>query len=257
MEHKPTSWLVTMTYNAELENCLIAIARKHAAHLVPVDWQKPGDLQQPPHEFAGALRQKGVLVVIGDKFDHTDETVVEAARACVALYRRLYQLLAIWLYPNSYAGSETQATFCQASDFVVLALVAPGGPIVGVLGELVTPFIIQNHAPPLPAKIAMQGLAGHILDFLETDHDSPQLSADMVGIVEAMCVMDMRPLPFMPTDGVQSPDIQQSDDRTAGHDGQQPDDQITEEFSPETGAHPPQDDDKGGALRGPVPRLQD
>ena len=187
-----------MTYNTELENCLIAIARRYAPHLVPADWHAPGDLDGSLPQFIRQLRGQGVLIVIGDRLGHADEdAVVGAARDCVALYRRLYQYLAARLFPFSYAGTETRAVLCQEDDFVVVGLCAPAGPIVDAIDALIAPFIIRNHAPPLPDRDRVDALAGEVLAFLETNAADRDMIGEIGDMIEALCAMSLRPLPYL------------------------------------------------------------
>ena len=182
-----------MTYNTEFENCLIAIARKYAPQLLPADGYRPGDLEQLMPEFVAQLRDQGIVIVIGDKAGHTEDSVAGAARDCVALYRRVYQFLAARLFPFTYAGTETRAVLCDAPDFIVLGLCAPAGPIVDVIDMLVLPFIIQHHTPPLADRDAMRRLAERVPRYLEAAPLDGEIVDEIAHIVEALCTMALRP----------------------------------------------------------------
>lgn len=245
-------------YDAELEKCLVAVARRYAPEMIPATWKQPGDLGHPPHNFARLLLRHDLLVLIGDRAGHSDDSLKDAAQACYSLYKRLYRLIAGKLFAYTLADAKMTASICDASDFIVMTLHAPGVPIIEALGTLITPFVIQHYQPHTDLSSEVRQLADDALTVLSADElddaDYESLRDEIIRLVNDICRMPLRLLPLMPAAATQ--DAEETQPLTDTGD----DDQISEPLekpSPAWIENKQQDSDNNDQkpLHGPIPGL--
>lgn len=243
-----------MMYDAELEKCMVAAARRYAPDLIPATWKQPGDLGHLPHDFARLLLRHDLLVLVGDRAGHSDDSLRDAAQRCYSLYKRLYRLLADKLFAYTLGDSRMTASYCDASDFIVVTLHAPGVPIIEALGTLVTPFVVRHYLPQSDQSGEVRQLVDNVLTLLQADElddaDYEQLRDAMIALVNDLCAMPLRPLPLLPDsapDGEETQPYLDSGDDDAS--------QPLENSSSAWFNNEQQDTDDQSPLQGPIPRL--
>ena len=185
-------------YDLQLEHIVVRIARDYDLPLIPPGWVQPGDLSTPLPVMVERMLRYAVLVLLGDKQGHTDESLQEAIFESARLHTRLYDFLVTRLYA-SQSGKPVNAHYYDAEEFLVLVIGGSVAPVIEVMGQVIAPFVLHNHRQLRPAYRQMLDLADDVLKTLYTDPIQP-LRDGVIERVEPLLTMGLRPLPLVRPD---------------------------------------------------------
>jgi hypothetical protein len=223
--------------DVQLEHILVTIARDYHLPLVPPGWQQPGDLQIPLHIMAERMLQYAVMVVVADRHGHSGTPLRDVLGEFARLQARLYEYLVLKLYATQ-SGKRLEVNYYEADDFLVLVLTAGVAPVVEVMGQIITPFVIQHHRQPSPGYRDLRQLADAIMAALYADSEV-LLRDGIIERIEPLLTMRLRLLPVMPPAPKQtSPDSMPSEvpaPELQVRESPAPDQRLDEAYEPDTG----------------------
>jgi hypothetical protein len=236
-------------YDRQLEHILVAIIRDYELPLLPHGWRKAGDLPLPSHEMVTEmLRHHALLVLVADKANLPDQEQLKAAlNECARLYGQLYDYVSQRLF-GQVAAERLDVAFYEASEFVVLVLQAPIGPVVQAIGSLVVPFVREHHYQQRPDDATLAQMANDLLAFLLAAK-KVQLRPGIIHRIEPLLTTALRPLPVVPspsptaTNGSHPPAPPDDEPPTVPH---EPLDEVTQPPEDETRTA---SDDTGPTIR--------
>lgn len=186
--------------NTRLEQILINLAKQHAPHLVPSEWDKSGDAQRVAR-LARGLAGYDLLVMMG----YIPPAIAGDAEAhiqrWVDAYGQLYHLLAGRLFPSRVAIS---AQYADDQLPVIIIIQGAATPVIHILAGLIAPYIATRQSFPMVSEAELLGLMDIVLDELEAG-DLPRqeynrLKVDGARILARLLECRVRQVGITPSD---------------------------------------------------------
>jgi hypothetical protein len=182
---------------------LITLARRYAPHLAPRNWQRPGDLRIPLHQFARQLARSGVLVLYGDRLAQWSDEIPGVVQECAGLYVAFYRLLAMKLFPRVSSTWEIEAHyFSLKRSALVIFYRANVAVIVQAMAGYIVPYVTLRQADDqvsaLEAEALMERMLQRLLEGEPIDRVTyAQLKTEGAHIIQEMLTMRLHQLSLL------------------------------------------------------------